>query len=169
MNLYVFRHGETFATKNQIEYGDKIVDAPIIPEGIKITKKIANYLTDIETDFFAISEFLRVVQTAEIIAEITGKKFTTDKRLNEAMIPPPGLTYPYTETWKELEARISSFLDEVEQSYNTVLIGTHGGIIAGIKHLLIKNKFDPEDIRDYPPPGVLTIIKNNKIEEVDFN
>ena len=34
MLFYVFRHAETFKTKNSIPYGDEIESAQILPEGV---------------------------------------------------------------------------------------------------------------------------------------
>lgn len=173
MNYYIFRHGETHTTKTGEEYGATIVTAEILPEGIPVIKRLANYLKDIPTDFNVRSEFARVKQTAEIISEITGKKFQKDKRLNDVMLPPDSVNpkdYPFIETYNDITKRVNGFLQDLDKKgYKNVLIGTHGGIIAAIKHLLIENKFEGDDLYDFPRPGVLTIIREGKIQEIDFN
>ena len=172
MNYYIFRHGETFATKGHTEYGDKILSASTLPEGIPVTKRLAEYLKNIQTDFNVRSELLRVEQTAEIITKITEKKFETDARLNDTMVAPKELkdVYPHTETKDEFITRIKSFLTDLQSKpYETVLIGTHGGVIAALKHLVVNGEFDYHSIMDIPKPGVLTIIKDGEIEEIDFN
>ncbi len=172
MNYYIFRHGETFATKGNVEYGKHVIDAPTLREGIPTTKRMAEYLKEINTNFNVRSEFLRVAQTAAIITDITGRRFETDARLNDTLVAPKEYEtmYPKTETREEFIARVTSFVDDLKSKpYDTVLIGTHGGVIAALKHLLVNGEFDYKNIMDFPRPGVLTIIKGNTIEEIDFN
>lgn len=171
MNYYIFRHGETFATRDNVEYGKHVIDATILPEGIPVTKRLADYLKNIETDFNVRSEFLRVAQTAEIITNVTGKEFVTDERLNDTLVAPKKFlnVFPRTESRQNFIDRVSSFVSELQtKSYQTVLIGTHGGVIAALKHIITKGEFTYDQIMDFPNPGVLTVIKDT-IEEIDFN
>jgi len=162
-----------YYTKHRLEYGDKILTAEILPEGIPAIKKLGEYLKGIKTDYNAMSGVLRVRQTVEIIQKISGKKFVEDKRLHELMEPPNGTDpsiYPYTETLEDMTKRVQELLNEVVyKKYENVLLGTHGGVIATLKHLIVEEYFERRNLYDFPPPNVLTIIKDKNIEEIDFN
>lgn len=158
---YIFRHGETFVTKeNHIWYGTRIFSAPILEEGKPALKKLAQYLLQIPSNFNASSQIRRCRQTVQIINEVTGKEFVFDRRLNEWFLEP---------LWF-FSRRLKSFLSYVEkQDSQNILICTHAAVIAGLVSLITKNSFSRKDLMKYPKPGVLLIIKNGKIEEGDFN
>lgn len=159
-SYYIFRHGQTYFTKNGLIYGDQILTAPILEEAKPVTERFSAYIKNIPTDLNVSSELLRCTQTTKIITEITGKVFSTDKRLNEF----------FDEPFTDFAQRIKSFLDEIEASeFNDILVCTHGGVMAGFKHWILNNNFPEEKITDYPNPGVLMIIKQGKVEEIDFN
>ncbi|MBI2430813.1 MAG: histidine phosphatase family protein [Candidatus Levybacteria bacterium] len=156
--FYIFRHG--LATKSLFGYGDKIVTAELLAEGKPPIEKMANYLKKIPSQFNVCSEFVRCRQTAAIVTKKTGKKFTFDKRLNEYN----------EESFNDLRDRVKDFLQYIEKSnYQSVLICTHGAVIAAIKNLVLRNKFTLFQLYDYPKTGVLLVIKDGKIEEIDFN
>ena len=173
MDFYIFRHGATHQTRNGLLYGDKVVTAKILPEGKPTIVKLAKYLKSVNTDYNVASEFKRVQQTVEIVSKVTGKKFMTDTRINELMEPPPSINasdYPYTETLDDMTKRVKDFLKDLDKrKIESVLVATHGGIIAAIKHLVVNGKFERDSLPDFPPPGVLTVIKGKKVEEIDFN
>lgn len=156
--IYLMRHG--LATHSTIGYGDQIVTAQILPEAIPVINKTAAFLKDKPTNANISSEFLRCRQTAEIVTNITNKQFTFDKRLNEF----------YDESFLQLKNRLQDFLKDLEKkNYANVLLCTHGAVIAGIKHLLLKNSLEEENLLDFALPGVLTIIQNGAIQEIDFS
>ncbi|QQG40718.1 MAG: histidine phosphatase family protein [Candidatus Levyibacteriota bacterium] len=156
--FYIFRHG--LSTKSLFGYGDKIVTAELLPEGKPPIKKMGKYLKNVSTDFCVRSEFIRCQQTSDIIAKATNKKFINDKRLNEYN----------DETFDNLRDRTKDFLENIEKSnYKDILICTHGAVIAALKNLILKNKFTIFQLYDYPKTGMLLIIKEGKIEEIDFN
>ncbi|OGM01937.1 hypothetical protein A2115_03705 [Candidatus Woesebacteria bacterium GWA1_41_8] len=162
MNYYIFRHGETFATKFHIPYGSKIHTAEILPEGIPAIERLADYLKDIKSDVNFTSPFLRCKQTVEIVEKITKKSFTEDVRLGE-----------YIEgylAFRKFKTRIVDFLNDMEsKKYQNILVCTHGAGISAIKHLVVKNSYHIWNLPDYPKPGILTIINDGKTTEVNFN
>lgn len=158
--FYILRHGETFATKRGIGYGVRIFSAPLLPEARRAIERMANYLKDIPTDYHVSSRIKRCRQTAQIITEITGKEFAFDARLNEYFI----------ETFGHFRKRIQSFLDEMQSSeYKNIVICTHGAGIAGLVSLITKTNFDRYTLFNYPPPGILTIIEKEKLQQINFN
>jgi len=154
----ILRHG--LATHNVDGYGEKILTATVLPEGIPPIKRMGAYLKTQKTDIHIVSEFIRCQKTAKIITGITGEKFTTDKRVNEF----------YEETFTNFKQRIIQFLDDIQtQKGETILICTHGAVIAGIKSILLTDSFTEDNLLDFPKTGVLTIIQNNLVRELDFN
>ncbi len=159
--FYIFRHGETFATKAGTGYGVRIFTAGILPEARPPMERMANYLKKIKTDYNISSEFRRCKQTVQIINEITGKQFVYDSRMNEYFLEPYWL----------LKRRIQSLLNEIERKkYKSVCICTHGAVIAAFLHTLIpETSRMPFNIYNFPMPGVLTIIDRNKAQRINFN
>lgn len=156
---YIFRHGETVATKRNTGYGTQIFSARILESAKPIITRMALSLKDIRSDLHLTSPILRCRQTAQLITLETGKKFTVDWRLTEIMEPFPILKW-----------RIKNFLNQAEKSgFQTILICTHGAVIAGLVAFLTKGDFIAGDLVNYPPPGTLIKVGNGKIEEFDFN
>lgn len=158
--FYIFRHGETFATKSNSNYGFTVFSAPILEEGKPVIIKMAKFLKKIPSDFNASSPLKRCRQTAEIVTEVTGKEFVFDKRLTEF----------FFETHWGFERRVKSFLDQIEKaSYQNMMICTHGAVLMMLKRLLLKTEKKKLNFFDYPKPGVLWIVENGKLEEINFN
>ncbi len=159
-NYYVFRHAQTLATLNNQLYGDNIISADIIPEGFPPIQRLADYLKQIPSDLNLTSEFLRCTRTVKIVSQITGQIFKTDQRLNEY----------YQETFDQLKERVQNLLEELNQSnLQTVIICSHGAVIAGLTHLITTNIYSLDQLHDYPTPGVLLHIENKEIKTIDFN
>ena len=157
---YIFRHGETRATLAGRGYGFQIRSAHIIEEGKPAMMRMGGFLKNIPTDHNVSSRYNRCKETAQIITEVTGKEFAFDNRVNEF----------FFETFGRLRFRLRKFIEEMESSdYETILICTHGACISGITKLLTKGEYSPEEILDFPPPGILLKIKDGKIEKWDFN
>lgn len=171
MKIYLLRHGETHFTKNHLEYGSEQYTAEILPEAKPTTKKMGEYLKDVKSDHSARSEFLRVKQTTDIITQVSGIEFAPDDRLNEIMWERDKAAnlYDKPESTADLSVRVRDFLAEMEsKNYKTIVVATHGGVIACVKNLIIKDDFQDADISDFPPPGVLTIMDGKDVEEIDF-
>ncbi len=156
--IYILRHG--LATHSTTGYGDQILTATLLPEGVPPIKRLAAFLKDIPSDFHVCSEIERCRQTASIVTEMTGKQFSYDSRLNEY----------HAETFEQLRDRIKDFLDELStHQYQAVLICSHGSVVSGLKSFLVKGSYLPEDEMDYPHTGELLLIENAKVKKWNFN
>jgi broad specificity phosphatase PhoE len=155
------RHGETFATKRNSGYGALVFIAPILKEGIPAIEAQAAFLNDIHTDYNVCSPVRRCKQTAKIVHDITGKRFHTDRKIREYFL----------ETFGGFKNRIELFLTELDNSgIETVLIITHGAVIAALTHILARDSFHIAEMTDYPKPGVMRVIeRGQQMKEIDFN
>jgi broad specificity phosphatase PhoE len=160
MNYYIFRHGETFETKHHLPYGDREKIAEILPEGIPAVKRLAAHLAAIETEANFSSPFKRCVQTADIVSEITNKKFIFDKRIGEFL----------NETFDDLRNRIKDITAEISQKgHKRVSICSHGYPISALINIITKGDFTEAELDNYPDPGILVIIQDKKVKYLDFN
>lgn len=156
---YIFRHGETFATKANKWYWHKLYSAQILDEGKPAIIKLAQFLKKIPTDYNVCSPFLRCRQTADIVSNITGKKFEFDSRIREYE-----LEFPIY-----FKRRVMNFLLEMESSNKqNIIICTHALVIELIIQYLTEGKISLKNRLKAPLPGVLTIIQNRKLKEFSF-
>jgi len=156
--FYIVRHG--LATHSTHGYGKRKLTAPILPEGRIAINKLAVELKNIGESANISSEIIRCRETSGIITEITGKKFTYDKRLNE----------DYHETVRDIRERVMSFLkDAMKFPQHNIIVCTHGIIIAAIKNLLINDKFVTSQHHDFPQTGTLLIIEGKTAKTINFN
>jgi broad specificity phosphatase PhoE len=164
MIFYIFRHGETFFTKNEVPYGDSYESAEILPEAIPVIEKIGNYIKNkIENDNYT-SPFKRATQTVEIVEKITGKKFIPDERIKEE-----GLSRAW-ETIDQLEERLRNFISEMEnKKAEKVAVCSHGWPIAAMISILTRNKLTKYDLSSFPKCGILIIIEDASLKTLDFN
>ncbi|MBE2271498.1 MAG: histidine phosphatase family protein [Anaerolinea sp.] len=154
---FIFRHG--LATRSKTGYGDQILTAEVLPEGIPPVRTLAAHLRDKPYDFGACSELIRCQQTAGIVTEITGRTFVTDGRLNEQI----------KESYDSVRARVRDFVTEIGASpHEHVWICTHGAIIAALKHYLTKGDESRINEMDYIQPGELLVIKEGQAEVIRF-
>ncbi len=154
---YIFRHGQTFATKYHTSYGWKVFTASILEDSKPALTKMGQYLTDIKIDQAFRSPLKRCQQTAEIITDQTGYQFQTDLRLTESFL----------EFHWQVRRRAKNFLDSIaETEAENIAICTHGAVITELMKLLSNHK---SRFLEYPQPGVLIIIKEGKIELINFN
>lgn len=169
-DYYVFRHGDTSESVKTLYrlliylFGKKrdTRDLDILPSGVAALEKIGAYLKNIHTDINFTSPYLRCVKSAEIVGKIANKKFVLNENLRE--LESKG------EKFSSFHKRVSAFLKEVEgKKYSAVTICTHGAVIAAIKHLKIDGRFYFFQVVDYPNPGNLTIIKEGKLDQINFN
>ncbi len=166
----IFRHG--LATRNPNGYGEQILSAPLLDEGIPAIEKLGLFLAKSAGDFQYCSEILRCRQTAEIVTKITDKQFVFDARLNEY----------HQEPFPQFVERVDSFLvetiekaDRFKQTRDateepvTIWICTHGAVIAALKHLLLEGSFSQENELDYTQPGELLEIWKKSLQLHIFN
>jgi broad specificity phosphatase PhoE len=164
MIYYIFRHGETLFTKNNVTYGENFETAEILPETVPVIERVGNYLKDkIDNDNYT-SPFKRALQTIEIVEKITGKKFIPDARIREE-----GLSRA-NETLIQLEQRLRNFLDDINnKNVKIVAICSHGWPIAALISIITNNRVTKFDLSDYPKCGELTIIEGTALKTLDFN
>ena len=155
MIFYLFRHGETYFSKNHLRYGDQVESAEILPEGIPQIIKIAQKLKENSINQIYSSPLKRCVQTVDIIKkEIPGIKVVFDKRIEEEKIS------RYLETFKDQTQRIKNFLDEVKtKKYQKVGICSHGWPIAVMIRLLKEKKVYTFNLLNYPKCGEIITIE----------
>ncbi|MGA2910577.1 MAG: histidine phosphatase family protein [Candidatus Microgenomates bacterium] len=164
-DYYIFRHGDTKDSGSLfvriIGHLENTFTLPILSKGIPALEKIGNFLKDVPTDANFCSPYLRCVDSAKIVGTVAKKRFQSDERIAELEDGEPFSSF-YT--------RVNNFLNEIDKkNYSAISICTHGAVIAAIKHLKTSGKFFFFQVLDYPKPGNLIIIKNKKIEDVDFN
>lgn len=169
-HIYLVRHG--IATHSTTGYGDQVLTAQLLPEAYPVIHRLGKHLRSVPSQVNFGSTVLRCRQTVEIITEETGKLFRFDPRLSEY----------HQETFEEFAGRTRECLvellaeaDEVavkKQLPNfsaSIIICTHGAVIASVKNLLLKDQFLIEDELDYTHPGQLLHIFNRTTELIDFN
>lgn len=160
IKIYLFRHGETFATRDVREYGDQVLTAPILDSGKPAIEKIGRYLASKNIDVFISSEILRCQQTSEIVSQEINKQFVTDPLLNEY----------YNETFEQMRNRIVKFIDSLNKyKGKTVLVCTHGACLSALKHLLLFGKYELQNLMDFPKPGIIWEVVDGELHEVNFN
>lgn len=155
--FYIFRHG--LATHSKYGYGKKIVTAPLLAEGTSAIEKMAAYFKSVPKSVNYSSEFLRCRQTVEIISLASQKKFIFDSRLNEQ----------HHETFSDVRVRAVEFLTTISPDASHILICSHGGIVAALKHLITDKKHLWKYRHDYPKTGELLVINSGLIKKISFN
>jgi broad specificity phosphatase PhoE len=149
---YIFRHGLATHARS---YGDAILTADLLPEGLPAVEKLAEYLKGKKCDAFYSSPLPRCLHTAEKVADKKGLTPTQDERLREF----------HQETVEEFELRVVGFLTEIiNNDDESVFICTHGIVIAALKHLLLYGVFDMSDEMDFPPTASMFEIDNGKLK-----
>jgi broad specificity phosphatase PhoE len=165
-DFYIFRHGDTKDSGSLLakifgHRGDSRI-FPILSEGMPALEKIGRFLKNISTDANFYSPYLRCIDSANIVGVIANKKYKSDERIQE--LEKNG------EKFIDFKKRVSDFLIEIDKkNYSAVSICTHGAVIAAIKHLKTRGKFFFFQVWDFPAPGNMTIIKNDKVSLVNFN
>ena len=152
---YIFRHG--LATRSLNGYGDTILTAEVLPEGIAPVRRLGAHLKSFPYDIGMRSEFIRCQQTAAIVSEITGRAFTPDGRLNEK----------YQETFGQVKVRVEQFIADMQATpHQNIWVCTHGAVIAALKHLLTRGEHSEAFEMDYIQPGELLVVRGTDAEVV---
>ncbi len=159
MKWYVFRHGETFYTRDGVNYGDKQLTISILDEGVPALMRMGEYLKKENISEWYSSPFKRCVDSMKVVKEVAGGGYKTDERMGEF----------YKKDWGQFVEGIREFLGEIEKKgIEKVGVCTHGAVLAGIRHLLIEGVFEREQMHEHPDPGVLWIIEKGKLEKISF-
>lgn len=163
MDYYIFRHGETYESLNNIDYSQKtVISAKLLPEAREALEKLAKHLRTIQTDYNVSSPFLRCIKTLEVVNPISGKVFEIDDRLGE-WVKQKG------ETFGSLRNRVKGFLEDLDKkNYKSVCVCTHGAVIAGIVSFITTGQYNILQLPNYPKPGILVKIIDGKVEYINF-
>jgi len=155
MIFYLFRHGETYFSKNHLQYGDKNDLAEILPEAIPQIKEIAKILKSEKINIIYSSPIKRCVQTVTIIQkEIPTIKIIFDQRLEEEKVT------RHLETFKNQTERTLEILNEIKsKNYEKVGICSHGWPLAVMIRLLKGKKVNRLSLINYPKCGEVIIIE----------
>lgn len=157
---YIFRHGLTLAAKQRRWYWNALYSAQILDEGKPSIERIANHLKRVKSDYNVCSPFKRCRQTADIVTRVTGKKFVSEKRIGE---------YTFEFPWS-FKRRVLRFIEDMENSnHKVIIICTHSVVIEMLIQYATNGKISLIHRLKSPLTGVLTVIKDKKISEIDFN
>lgn len=157
---YIFRHGQTKYSKYHLPYPKDNRFVEILPEGKEVIERLGKYLKKIKSQKNFSSEYYRCRQTTEIVGKFSDLKFNKDKRLNEKS----------GESFNDFKTRVKDFVEEIEKkNYDSVVICTHGAVIAAMRKLLLGKGLRISNLPFYPKTGILMIVRGKEIEYVDFN
>lgn len=159
MIFYLFRHGETYFSKNHVPYGEKGDLANILKEGIPAIKKIALILKKNNVNIIYSSPIKRCVQTVKIIQkEVPSIKVIYKQDLEEEKI------IRNLETFSERVEKIKSTLDEIiKEKHKKIAICSHGWPITIMNAILKKEKPNKLDLHKYPKCGEIVVIDTDNI------
>ena len=155
MVFYLFRHGETYFSKNGLPYGKQVESANILPESISQAKDIASKLDREGVRTIYSSPIKRCVQTVKIIKkEVPAIKCLFLQELEEEKIS-RGL-----ENLTELIKRLQTALDKIKTTKTKrVGICTHGWPLAIMIALLQEKPIRQQDLLNHPKCGELIIVR----------
>ena len=170
--VYLVRHGQTdWNLERKIQGG---TDIPLNENGRMQAKEVSEDIAKLNIDKIICSNMSRAKETAEIINQKVGKKITIDNRLRETDYgdmegkPVTSLTeedwqifnsYPEKvngESRANVYKRIKSFMDDIKEDKENILVVTHGGALRMIKYY--KSNKDGFDDKKY-----IDCIKGTKI------
>lgn len=165
--FYIFRHGATFANLSGTGYGDQVLSASIAQGSQDVLTRIGEYFKNIETNINISSTLVRCRESVAIIGPIAGKKFVFDKRVNEFSTVKNEVL---DESLEDFKRRLKDLLSEIDKKgYKSILICTHGAVVAGLTCLLTRGDFNLEDVSAFPDTGVLVTVQGKKVSEINFN
>jgi broad specificity phosphatase PhoE len=164
MKYYLFRHGATRAsTTDNVYHGEEIITAEILESGKPAIKRMAKYLDGKDISMYCTSPFKRCIQTMDLIKEKTGKTFYIDDRLGEFM-------EDRGESFEIFGQRMQSFLKSLElKKKESVAVCTHGAGLSALKHYITEGNYKYENLMDFPDSGILWVIENKKLQEINFD
>lgn len=148
--FYLFRHG--LATHSTTGYGDQALTAGLLSEGKATVHQLGTYLQQFPVELALTSPVPRCLQTAAIVSEHTHWQFQVEDQATEY----------YPEIFAPFRDRIAAFATQLTAlPYQHIALCTHGGVIAGLQHILIEGSFIESQILDYPAPAGLIIVDMN--------
>ncbi|HEY7163969.1 MAG TPA: histidine phosphatase family protein [Candidatus Binatia bacterium] len=154
--VIIVRHGETEWNLKLIRQGH--LDSPLTPRGVAQARALAERLLSERFSKLYSSDLGRAVQTARMIADLTGHTITTDPRLRERHLGifqglsgeeirgrfpeeykshrtlGPTYVIPGGESVEQQVARNIEYLSELAEKHlrETIVVVTHGGVLSGL-------------------------------------
>jgi probable phosphoglycerate mutase len=159
--LIIVRHGQTEWNLKLIRQGH--LDSPLTEKGVIQAKALAERLSRETFSALYSSDLGRAVQTAQTIADATGRRIVTDPRLRERHLGifqgftgdelkekypeeyrlhrtiGPSYVIPGGESVEQQVVRNVAYLREIAEKHlgETVVVVTHGGVLSGFfRHAL---------------------------------
>jgi len=188
MKLFLVRHGESQANKQNITQGQ--LDSNLTDLGIDQAKKLANRLKDYDFDIVYSSDLKRAVETAKEINKFHHKQIILDKRIREIdrgdfTGQPHSITKPLWDALPEDEfekkapngetridqvKRVTNFIEEIEEQGKNILIVCHGHTIRCILKALFSDEKTLHEIwEEFPKPNAcLYEIDVDKDRNINF-
>ncbi len=133
-NLYLFRHGKTNATDENLRHS-LMSGRHLTDEGIAEANRLANDLANAPIDVFYVSPHERSRHTAEIVAEKhPGVPLIIDDRFGDAVFYTWEMDNPEDiKASAETFARVTSAMQDIlKTDYKNIAISSHGGITRAI-------------------------------------
>lgn len=145
--FYIFRHG--LATHSTTGYGERALTAELLPEGKAAVHLLGEHLKQFPIELGLTSPVPRCLQTARIVTQHTQLPFTIEAALTEY----------YPEVFEPFQVRLRSLARQLlAHPARHMALCTHGGVIAGLRHLLLGESFTEAQLLEYPQPAGLVII-----------
>lgn len=160
-HLIIVRHGQTQWNLQLIRQGH--LDSPLTEKGIDQAKALGERLKRETFTALYSSDLGRALQTAQMIADATGRTIVTDPRLRERHLgifqglngdqlrekypeeyrmhrtSGPSYVIPGGESVQQQVARNVAYLNEIAEKHlgETIVVVTHGGVLSGFfRHAL---------------------------------
>lgn len=150
-HIYFFRHGETFANKEQKLMGGRS-DSPLTEKGIEEAQALAKGVLNLPLDVLFVSANTRAQETAQILLAVKDIPMITSSEIKEQDfgtmtgvllkdIPPESdaayredpyhFHHPEGESLDDVKLRVGAFLKRVtsEDNYQAIGIVTHENVI----------------------------------------
>ena len=152
--LFIVRHGETEANKNDIDAGP--MPFPLTNKGVKEASFIAKKISKVKINAVYSSPVFRAVETAKILARPHKLKVKTLEELTEAKLKPEYvgkkgrhhiLTNPdaFSETNNDLLNRVGKAIEIVKKEADgNVILVSHGDVIAALLEIVIERRVSTE-------------------------
>jgi 2,3-bisphosphoglycerate-dependent phosphoglycerate mutase len=139
--IIILRHGESTANAEGL-LSDGLEDAPLTEKGKEEVKSVVKQLKKIKISKIYSSPVIRAIQTAQIVADEFGldvviERTICERKFGEANGKPrhdgmwryelPKSVLDTVETWNDYTARITSFMNTLAESDETVVVAAHDG------------------------------------------
>lgn len=149
--LYLFRHGETEWNREHRFQGRG--DADLTQKGVADLRSIAKHIQDVAFDYVYCSTLGRARKSLDILAPRSARDIVYDDRLREIGLGvlegmrydqleppydtlyeaflrnPPAFQAEGAESFGEVRDRVYSFIDELDNSAESILVMAHGVVL----------------------------------------